>query len=190
MAVSDTRSLILETASELFYTRGYNLVGINEIIDKAGIAKATLYSHFRTKEQLLLSYLDKMDKDLMDSLTKFVGEKKKGNSKLVAVLEFLYPFYKEKSFNGCWCIRTLAEIPRDNKIVQQKITENKTRLLTFLEHLVAENKTNLRSSQQRSLARNIYLLYEAAITESHLLKDSWPIDSAIELLKDRLKKTS
>ena len=38
---SDTRHHIIETASELFYKKGYNSTGINEIIKESGIAKAT-----------------------------------------------------------------------------------------------------------------------------------------------------
>lgn len=62
MAARDTKDLILETASNLFCNNGYNLIGINEIIDKSGIAKATLYNHFKTKEDILLAYLDKKGK--------------------------------------------------------------------------------------------------------------------------------
>lgn len=59
MARQDTRDHIINTASELFYNQGYNLTGINEIIEKAEIAKATLYSHFKSKEELIQAYLEK-----------------------------------------------------------------------------------------------------------------------------------
>ena len=53
---SDIRENIVKTASELFYRNGYNSTGINEIIRESGIAKATLYNHFKSKEDLCLSY--------------------------------------------------------------------------------------------------------------------------------------
>ncbi|MEM6772989.1 MAG: helix-turn-helix domain-containing protein, partial [Bacteroidota bacterium] len=58
---------IIKTASRLFYDKGYNLTGINEIIAEAGIAKATLYSHFKSKEDLCLAYLNYRDENLIKS---------------------------------------------------------------------------------------------------------------------------
>jgi len=187
MAASETKNKIINTASKLFYNKGYNLIGINEIIKESGIAKATLYIHFKTKEDLLLAYLDKMDKEFMSSMQDFVNKKAKGDARLKAVLEFLYPFFEQDNFNGCWCIRSLAEVPRDNESVRNKIKQNKIRLLSYLKLLVIENKPELNNNAQICLANHLYLLYESAVTESHLHNDSWPIDEAIQLLKYRLK---
>lgn len=187
MALVDTRNLIVDTASQLFYDKAYNLIGINEIIDKSGIAKATLYNHFKSKEDIFLAYLDKMDQQLMDSLQKFVSKKKLGDAKLIAVLEFLHLLFKEANFNGCWCIRSLAEVPRDNVMVRAKVKENKSRLLNYMKLLVIENKSELSNKEQQSISRHLYLLYEGAVAECHLHDDSWPIDEAIKLFKLRLK---
>jgi len=48
---------IIKTAADLFYTNGYNSTGINEIIKEAGIAKATLYNHFKSKGDVCIAYL-------------------------------------------------------------------------------------------------------------------------------------
>ena len=57
MKHSEVKNHIVETASNLFYANGYNLTGINQIISEAGIAKATLYNHFKSKEDICVSYL-------------------------------------------------------------------------------------------------------------------------------------
>lgn len=181
---SKTRQLIIDTASELFYTRGYNLTGINEIIDKAGIAKATLYSHFKSKDELCVAYLEERDLELLAQLKTFCYDKPKGNKQLVALLEFLLSFFNSTEFNGCWCIRTIAEIPRENTLIRDKIKEQKTIFKKFIEALVVENKPQLSKAKQLQLANQIYLLYEGAISESHLHREQWPIDNAIEMLKE------
>ena len=56
VAVS-ARERLLAAADELFYEEGIHVVGIDRIIDKAGVAKATLYSTFGNKEGLILAYL-------------------------------------------------------------------------------------------------------------------------------------
>jgi len=106
MKASKTKTLIINTASELFYKKGYNLTGINEIIAKADIAKATLYSHFKSKEDLCIAYLEYRDEQLSKNMAAFCEGKAKGDTQLLAILEFLIPFFKSEQFNGCWCIRT------------------------------------------------------------------------------------
>jgi len=129
MAVSKTRTLIIHTASELFYKNGYNSTGINEVIAKAGIAKATLYSHFKSKEDLCIAYLTYRDEILSKNIKEFCAKKPKGDSQLLAVLKFLIPFFKSKQFNGCWCIRTIAEIQPQNKKIRESIQTSKLNFL-------------------------------------------------------------
>jgi len=183
----DTRDIIITTASTLFYDKGYNLTGINEIIDKAGIAKATLYNHFKSKEDLCIAYLESRDSNLLENIKNFCDSKPKGNRRLTAVIEFLIPFFDNKDFNGCWCIRTVAEVPKDNKRIKQKIKANKNLFLGFIKNLVKENKPKLTKKKQEKLAARIYLLYESAVSESHLQEDAWPIHENLGLLKSILK---
>lgn len=178
-----TKDLIVQTASELFYNKGYNLTGINEIIATAGIAKATLYSHFKSKEDLCIAYLEEKDRVLLDDLKKFCLQQPPGNKRLLAVLEFLLPFFESETFNGCWCIRTIAEIPRDNEKIRHTIRTNKKQLQNFIHSLVADNCPHLSKTRQDQLARRIYLLYESSVAESHLQENSWPIEENIDLLK-------
>ena len=181
-----TRDHIIQTASELFYEKGYNLTGINEIIAESGIAKATLYSHFRSKEELLLAYLEVRDQELMTNISAFCESKPKGDSRLVAVLEFLIPFFNREDFNGCWCLRSMAEIPRENEKVRKTIRDGKQQLQGFIQRLVKDNKPEMSPDQQTALGNQLYLLYEGAVGESHLQDAAWPIETSIDLLKVRL----
>lgn len=187
MAREDTRDQIINTASELFYNQGYNLTGINEIIDKAGIAKATLYSHFKSKEDLIQAYLDKKDNELLKSIMAFCESKQHGEKRLIAVLEFLVEFFKQDNFNGCWCIRSMAEVPKENAEIRLKIKNSKTRFREYIKLLVRDNMSSLTSRQKEKLSNRLYLLYEASVSESHLQDDVWPIKESISLLKEILK---
>ena len=59
---ADARERILETAFRLFYARGLRAVGVDLIIAQADVAKATFYKHFRSKDDLVLAYLDRVDR--------------------------------------------------------------------------------------------------------------------------------
>ena len=54
----DNREQILETALDLFYTRGYDAVGVQEIAEKSGVTNPTLYYYFKSKYGLLEQLLD------------------------------------------------------------------------------------------------------------------------------------
>ena len=55
------RERILGTAYELFSHRGIHDVGVDELVERAGIAKATLYKHFRSKDDLVLAFLEQRE---------------------------------------------------------------------------------------------------------------------------------
>lgn len=171
----EIREHIIETASTLFYEQGYNSTGINEIIAKSEIAKATLYNHFRSKEDLCLEYLRYKNKAFTVNLEKHCNSQKKGSGRILALFSFLQKFFKTSEFNGCWCIKTIAELPKDNKRVKAEIQSQKQGLIDFIEQLIKEN---LRTTKSKSMARKIYLLYESAVSESHLHQKDWPIKEA------------
>ena len=65
------RERILDAAYELFSRRGIQAVGVNEVTERAGVATATLYRHFPSKEKLVLAFLDlreqRWTKDLIEA---------------------------------------------------------------------------------------------------------------------------
>jgi AcrR family transcriptional regulator len=63
--MSEVRARILETAYELFSRRGVRDVGINEVIERAHVTKATLYHHFALKDDLVVAFLDLREKRWM-----------------------------------------------------------------------------------------------------------------------------
>ena len=187
MKHSEIKQTIIETASDLFYKNGYNLTGINEIIREAGIAKATLYSHFRSKDDICLAYLEYKNSAFLENLKAHVSKSSKGKQQLLAIFDFLKIFFKDKDFNGCWCLRTVAEIPTEKEMIRNEIKNQKNQLLQFINHLVEANLPKQSAKESKALARRIYLLYEGAVAESHLHQNKWPIDSAKELCELVLK---
>lgn len=178
---SEIRQHIIETASFLFYKNGYNSTGINEIIAESGIAKATLYNHFKSKEDICLAYLQFKNTTFLKDIEAFTKSKKIGKDQLIAIFDFLQIFFKDNDFNGCWCIKTVAEIPIENKRIRAEIQIQKNNFLQLISGLVSENQENATEKEINILARQIYLLYEGAIGESHLHQADWPIKEAKNL---------
>ncbi len=174
---TDIKAEIINAASHLFYKNGYNSTGINEIIVTAGIAKATLYNHFKSKDDLCISYLRHMNSTFLESVEVYCVAKPKGKTQILAIFDFLQEFFLNKDFNGCWCIKTIAEIPKDNKIIRKEIQSQKQQFLQLISKLVERN-LKLNTTALETTVRQIYLLYEGAVGESHLHQKEWPISEA------------
>ncbi len=183
MKHSKVRQHIIETASNLFYRNGYNLTGINEIIREAGIAKATLYNHFASKEDICLAYLQYKNEVFRKDIKNFVNEANNGEHRLYALFEFLNKFFDQKDFNGCWCLNTVAELPHGNERIRNEIQTQKESFIQFIKELVENNRNQNSDLENDRLAKKIYLLYESAIAESKLHQNKWPIETGLSLCK-------
>ncbi|MAU17778.1 MAG: TetR family transcriptional regulator [Muricauda sp.] len=175
MQRNDLHEHIITSAGNLFYSQGYNSTGINEIISKCDIAKATLYSHFKSKEDICIAYLNQRHKIFMDNLKSYVEERKESRARLLAIFDLLRDMYLEENFQGCWSIKTLGELSPHQTNILGVIQKHKKELLLFLGEVVGNNISNLSKAETEKISSGLYLLYESAVTESHLFKNDWPI---------------
>ncbi len=178
MKHAEIKQHILETASDLFYTKGYNNTGINEIIATSGIAKATLYNHFESKEVLCLAYLVYKNSAFLRDIANFCKVRGDGGAQILGMFDYLKNMYRAKDFSGCWCLNTVSEIPTENVAINAEIRKQKKLFITFIKNTLTDNFELLAAADATVLARKIYLLFEAAWAESHLHGAEWPIKEA------------
>jgi AcrR family transcriptional regulator len=178
MQKTNIKNHIVETANRLFYKNGYNSTGINEIIEKTGIAKATLYHHFKSKEAICVAYLDAKHQAFIKELTDYVKSKPLGKPQLLAIFDFLRDLYRKGEFYGCWAQKTLGELSPKDKKIHEVIQKQKKELLLFLGEVVGDNIAHVSKAETEKISGGLYLLYESAITESHLHQNDWPIHLA------------
>ena len=169
---------ILETASMLFHQQGYNSTGINQIIDEAKVAKASFYNHFKSKEELCETFLNKRHEYWFEQLENFIASKETAYTKVLAAFDFLIFMNKKESFRGCSFLNILSEISEDNLKILSIIQNHKKDLQQFFIQLIAD----------KSLAIHVYLLFESAIIESQLFKNQLPVKSAKKIVQTILKK--
>lgn len=179
----ELREHIIKISSDLFYSNGYNATGINEIIAKADIAKATLYSHFKSKDELCIAYLNNMHTSFMNGLDFFIQSKNEEKQQLLGIFDFLRELYFKPDFNGCWAIKCIGEIGSANNAIREEIQNQKLNLISYLKGIIALNIPTNSNAETEKLAHTLYLLYESAISESYLHKNDWPIYSARSIAK-------
>ena len=108
---SHARQQILETASELFYQKGIQHVGINEVIAASGVAKRTLYRWFPSKDLLIEAVMTHRATQWIRWFETAVSER--GNTpkeRLLATFDVLRDWYASPNFRGCPFINAVLEI--------------------------------------------------------------------------------
>ena len=108
---SPARERLVRTATGLFYAHGINSVGIDQIIEAAGVAKMTLYGHFKSKDELLAACVEARDAEMRAGVEAAMGpESRSPGDRIGAVIEALAQVVTASDFRGCPFLNACAEI--------------------------------------------------------------------------------
>jgi AcrR family transcriptional regulator len=110
------RERLLEAASELFYAEGVQSVGIDRVIERAGVAKASLYSTFGSKEQLVCAYLDDRHAQTMGRLRDAADAVEDPVERILAVFDAQAKNFRRPDFRGCAFTAAAAEAPAGGRV--------------------------------------------------------------------------
>ena len=168
---------IIETASQLFYTAGYNQTGINQIIEEANVAKASMYQHFRSKEEIAVAYLHRRHYWWMGQLADFVSNKKSAKQKVIASFDFLDHWLNEAGYRGCGFQNIITDLPKEQLKIKATVLFHKNELLRWIHDLLKEEK-QYSAKKSRQLANEVLILIEGAIILAQIQNDAWPIKTA------------
>jgi AcrR family transcriptional regulator len=106
------RERILEAAYELFSQRGIRAVGTEEVVERAGVARSTLYRHFRSKEDLVLAFLQRREqrwtREFVEAEARRRGDTPR--EQLLAIFDVFDEWFHRDDFEGCSFINVLLEI--------------------------------------------------------------------------------
>lgn len=144
---------ILEAATELFYKRGVNATGIDLIISEAGIAKATLYNNFESKEVLVAKYLERLRLQFEENLKRAVN--KQGKS-LTIPFDLLETTVVQGEFFGCPFTNALTELP-ESKLVQEEVRKYREVVLNYFSEFATQE-----------IVQQLMLVYDGAFTSCKL----------------------
>ena len=112
------RERLLEAARELFYAEGVHTVGIDRVIERAGVAKASLYSTFGSKEGLVSAYLEEYHERILSRRRAAAEVAVDPVAAILAVFESSATDYRRPDFNGCAFSGALAEEPSGGAVEQ------------------------------------------------------------------------
>jgi AcrR family transcriptional regulator len=128
---SDPRKRILEVADRLFYAEGVRATGTEKIMSMAQVAKATFYRHFKSKDALVLAYLENRDRALWDYLSEPTPPKD--------LREALTKFEQMANWPeiiGCPFLRIASEYPDTAHPYHRLAIEHQNKILDYLTDLL------------------------------------------------------
>jgi AcrR family transcriptional regulator len=165
--MNEKRRLLVNTAFQLFYERGINSVGINEILKVSGIAKKTLYANFDSKDDLVLETLAERDAAFLN----WLGAELHPCENNVKVINVLFSaltkwFYGEvpalANFRGCYFIKTSGECSDAGRIFHYCVEHKQKVRALIAQHLTCVDD---------SVIDQVCLLKEGAIVTAYLNHD-------------------
>jgi AcrR family transcriptional regulator len=151
------RERLLAAANELFYAEGVQTVGIDRIIEHAGVAKASLYNTFGSKEALVRAYLESRHARTLDRLRRAVDRHTDPKARLLAVFDSQGAQFTRPDFHGCAFAAASAEAPRGG-LVEQATNDYRGATRALLAELAEQAGV----PDPATLARQLQLIYDGA----------------------------
>jgi AcrR family transcriptional regulator len=160
------RDRLLAAADELFYAEGVHVVGIDRIVERAGVAKASLYSIFGSKDGLVRAYLENHFRRRQTRVERILAEHTTPRERLLAVFAEVEGLLVGSAFRGCRFISAAAESrPGDaGEVVAEEYRAWLWSLFTDLAEAAG-------ARDAKQTGRQLFLLYDGAAVAARMDED-------------------
>ncbi len=165
----DVRERILRTASELFYREGARAIGIDLVIERAGVAKASLYRHFRTKDDLIAAFLEREDADFWghwDTVARAHADD--ARRELDTHMQWIGERVARPNYRGCPQLNIAAEFSDPAHPARKVAVAHKSELRRRLRSIALR----IGVDDPEELATQLLLLVNGAFVSSHALENT------------------
>ncbi len=162
---STKRDHLIDTALELFSRDGFHATGIDKILSVSGVAKMTLYNHFKSKDELILAVLRRRDETFRNWFMRTVeAGAETPRDRLLAVFDAVELWIRQEGFCGCTFINATAEFGERGDAIRRSCAEHKRLVLDYFEKLAAAAGAH----DPEELAFALNLLAEGAIVTAQV----------------------
>jgi AcrR family transcriptional regulator len=175
MAGDEVRERILTTASDLFYREGAHAVGVDLVVEQAGVAKTSLYRHFRTKDDLIAAFLEREDEQFWrhwDSVAQ--RHRADAQAELDAHMRWIGERIGRKNYRGCPQLNIAAEFSEADHPARRVAASHKQALRKRLKAIA----DRLGVQRPDDLAAQLLLLVNGAFVSSQVVA----ADEAVPML--------
>ncbi len=160
---ASARDRLLAAADELFYKEGINNVGIDRVIEQAGVAKASLYAHFRSKDELVRAYLEARHEVRKARVLERIARHRSARERLLAVFDGVAETFTQPGYRGCAFVRANAEMPPGS--VAKTVCDTAR---GWLHELFTTLAGEAGARNPVALAQQLMLLYDGAVIAAQM----------------------
>jgi AcrR family transcriptional regulator len=160
------RERLLDTASRLFYAEGVHTVGIDRILAESGVAKASLYKTFGSKDALIQAYLAGRGDRIRARLAEAVARVDDPRAKILAVYDAQFEIFAEPGFRGCAFVAASAEAMSGDPVDEATAV-----FRGAIRSMFVDLARGVGAPDPESLGRALHLLYEGASLSARLDHD-------------------
>src|SRR6204780_3986571 len=150
------RERLLAAASELFYDEGVPTVGIDRVIERAGVAKASLYNTFGSKDELVRAYLEARHAQTSERILRYLERYSTPRERLLGGFEAQGELFASPGFRGCAFVSASAASPGGP--VDQAASDYRGWVRTLLVDLAGEAGV----AAPETLGRQLHIIYDGA----------------------------
>ncbi len=169
------RDHLMTVARDLFMEHGFHGTGIDKILGVAGVSKKTLYTHFRSKDELILAVLKEHDGSFRNHFMRQVEQTSSDpRTRLMAVFDVAEAWFETPSFYGCVFINAVGEYSKADTPIRNACRDFKQQMTDYIVRLAKETG----AADPTSLGNQLSLLLEGAIVTAQVSDREIAIDSA------------
>jgi len=161
---------ILDTAAALFYEHGFHAVGVDLVIEQAGVAKTTLYRHFSSKDELIVAYLEDANAKFWTWFDGTLDPRAGAEEQLIGVFEAVATLASGRACRGCAFQVTAAEFPEAHHPGHATALAHKQAVRRRLRRLAADAG----ATDPATLADGLLLLMDGAFAAARMYQRSSP----------------
>lgn len=173
---------IIDTAGRLFYKQGFNATGINQVIEEADIAKASLYKHFESKNDLMVAYLQGLHQSWYERLETEIAKIADPKEKLLALFDHHEHRQQFREFGGCPFIKANNEAGESDPRILTEVQQAKEHAKSFIHNLVI-NSGHRQLLTNEELTETIYLMLEGGVVAASVFKQSADLQTAKKVIQ-------
>lgn len=181
-----TRQRLIEAMFNISARNGFHAVGIDRVLEAAGVSKQTFYNHFESKDDLVLATIEYRDSiegpQFFTMIEKAGGPDPRGQ--LIAVFEVLDAWFNDPAFNGCIFLTAAAEFPQQHDPAHRAAAKHLITLEQKLCHMAAAAG----AKEPLALAQQILTLVEGSLVVRHIMGNTSAAKIAREMAEALLEK--
>lgn len=165
------RDRLIDTAAELFYDRGLPNVGINEVTERASVARMTLYNQFESKEALALAAFERQAEEKQALVDKHLKRTRTPLQSVKAMFDVAEKLAMRPGFRGCAFINVAIQEPRSKGQIFALVREHKD----FIRSKFRDIAARAGCPKPETTAQQLLALWDGAIVEAFIQGNAEPI---------------